>query len=64
MFKEDTNSSLEAIRNVILRLARHYRVDKRKYKIHMCRNNINAFKYDLSNDKSIESKFRKAESFI
>jgi hypothetical protein len=35
MFKKDTDSSLETIRNVILRLARHHRLNQRKYKIHV-----------------------------
>ena len=37
MFKKDTDSSLETIRNVILRLARHHRLNQRKYKIHVCK---------------------------
>jgi hypothetical protein len=53
MFKKDTDSSLETIRNVILRLARHHRLNQRKYKIHVCGNNINAFKYDIPYDKPI-----------
>ena len=43
VFKKDANSSLEAISDAILRLARHHRLNKRKYKIHVCRYNIYAF---------------------